>query len=321
MAQTLKILIVEDSKEDVELLLRELKRGGYEPVYEQVDDLASMTAALQRQSWDLIVLDHSMPHFSPDEAQALLQQMGIGTPFVLVSGTIGEDAGVEAMKAGAQDYIFKGNLKRFLPVVERTLRESAERDRLKARVEKITGELKARSQQQEIVAVIGQLALSGTHPALLMNDIVYIVAQTLKADLGLFLELLPDDRTLLLRAGFGWHDETIGRFSFTAQDALNHGFAFLSSDPVVFEDLYKDQRFQPFSFLLDYGLVSGLSVGIWGQHRSSGSLGIYGTLGVYTKKRRKFIPEDVNFLQAIANILAAALDRTNLEGNFLKKSG
>ncbi len=311
----LKLLLVEDSSEDAELLLRELKEGGYDPVSERVDDLESMKRALTQKKWDLIIIDHTMPNFNSEAATSLLNELGSETPFILVSGTIGEDAGVEAMKAGAKDYILKGNFKRLIPVVDRTLRDAVERDRLKARIEKIAADLKARTKQQEIVAVIGQLALSGMHPALLMNDIVYLVAQTLRADLALFLELLPDDRTLLLRAGFGCREGAVGKFSLTAEEALEHGFPSLYEEPIVFADLPTEKRFQPLSFLVDHGVVSGLSVSIWGQDRA------YGALGIYTKTTRLFDQEDVNFLQAIANILATAMDRASLEKHLLKQSG
>src|SRR5262249_236553 len=123
---SLKVLIVEDSQEDTELLLRELRVGGYDPVYERVDDSESMKKALQKK-WDLILIDHTMPHFNSETACGLLKELRVETPFILISGTIGEEAGVEAMKAGAKDYLFKGNFKRLIPVVDRTLRDAGDR--------------------------------------------------------------------------------------------------------------------------------------------------------------------------------------------------
>ena len=127
MAIPLRVLIVEDSEDDMLLLLRELRRGGYDPTYERVDTRDAMRAALDRQAWDAILCDYSMPHLSAPEALSLLQGTGLDLPFIIVSGTIGEDTAVAAMKAGAHDYLLKGNLTRLAPAVERELREVKER--------------------------------------------------------------------------------------------------------------------------------------------------------------------------------------------------
>src|SRR5215813_12513372 len=123
----LQVLIVEDSEEDADLIVLELKRGGYEPVYRRVDNADSMAEALQERDWDVVLSDFSMPHFSVPEALAMVQQNGRDIPFVIVSATIGEEAAVEAMKAGAHDYVLKHRLGRLVPAVRRELRESAVR--------------------------------------------------------------------------------------------------------------------------------------------------------------------------------------------------
>jgi len=129
----LHVLIVEDSEDDALLLVRELRRGGFEPAFERVDTPSALRAALARQEWDILFADYSMPHFSGTAALALVRERGLDLPFIFVSGTIGEDTAVEAMRAGAQDYVTKGNLKRLLPAVERELRDARERrDRKRA---------------------------------------------------------------------------------------------------------------------------------------------------------------------------------------------
>jgi PAS domain S-box-containing protein len=129
---SLRVLLVEDSEEDALLLVRELKRGGYETTFERVDTAPAMQAALERQSWDLVVGDHSMPEFSSTAALTLLRARGLDVPFICVSGTISEDQAVAAMKAGASDYFAKGQLKRLLPAIERELREAKARAALRA---------------------------------------------------------------------------------------------------------------------------------------------------------------------------------------------
>src|SRR5438876_6022205 len=120
----LRVLIAADSEDDARLLLRELERADYQPTYERVDAPAAMTAALDRQAWDLVIGDYSMPAFSGPAALALLRARDLDTPFIFVSGTIGEDVAVEAMKAGAQDFLTKGNLRRLIPAIQRELRDA-----------------------------------------------------------------------------------------------------------------------------------------------------------------------------------------------------
>ncbi len=121
----LYVLLVEDSEEDAELIVLELKRGGYEPEFRRVDTSEGLMRALDEQSWDLVLSDFSMPNFSVSEALAMVQRRETDLPFVIVSATIGEEAAVEAMKAGAHDYVLKHRLSRLVPAVQRELRESA----------------------------------------------------------------------------------------------------------------------------------------------------------------------------------------------------
>ena len=127
MTTPLRVLIVEDSENDAELLLLELRRGGYAPEYERVETPEGLDAALARQSWDLIISDYSMPCFNGVQALKLIQEKGGDIPFIIVSGSIGEDVAVAAMKSGAHDYLMKGNLARLLPAIARELREASMR--------------------------------------------------------------------------------------------------------------------------------------------------------------------------------------------------
>src|SRR5215218_10596770 len=137
MAVPLRVLLVEDSEDDALLLLRELRRGGYEPLSERVDTAAEMEAALDERGWDLVIADHSMPEFSSSAALELLRRKGfVDLPFIIVSGYIGEDAAVAAMKAGAHDYIMKDNLARLNSAIERELRDAkVRRERRRAEEE------------------------------------------------------------------------------------------------------------------------------------------------------------------------------------------
>ncbi|HEV8263838.1 MAG TPA: response regulator [Gemmatimonadales bacterium] len=127
MAEPLRLLLVEDSEDDAQLLVRRLTRGGFEVQAERVPTASAFEAALDRQPWDMVIGDHSMPQFSGGEALALLRARGLDVPFIFVSGTISEAAAVATMREGASDYLSKDNLARFVPVIERELREAADR--------------------------------------------------------------------------------------------------------------------------------------------------------------------------------------------------
>jgi two-component system cell cycle sensor histidine kinase/response regulator CckA len=127
MPRALQVLIVEDSEDDATLLLRELRRAGFEPVHERVDTAAAMAAALKERSWDIVISDYAMPEFSGPAALRLVKEGGHDVPVIMVSGAIGEDTAVETMKAGAADYLTKNNLTRLGAAVERELMESESR--------------------------------------------------------------------------------------------------------------------------------------------------------------------------------------------------
>ena len=127
MSKALRVLCLEDSEEDSRLLLRELRNGGYDPVWERVDTADAMSVALEEGSWDLVLADFALPGFGALAALKLVRQARLDLPFIVVSGVIGEEQAVAMMKAGAHDYVFKDNLKRLLPAIERELNETTVR--------------------------------------------------------------------------------------------------------------------------------------------------------------------------------------------------
>jgi two-component system, cell cycle sensor histidine kinase and response regulator CckA len=127
MTDHLRLLLVEDSEADAELLARELKRAGFAVEFARVQTAAEVEAALTRSEWDIIVGDNSMPGFSGTEALAIVRARGLDIPFIFVSGTMGEDLAASALEAGAGDALAKGNLRRLVPVIRRELREAADR--------------------------------------------------------------------------------------------------------------------------------------------------------------------------------------------------
>jgi signal transduction histidine kinase len=124
LSEPLRVLHIEDIEDDAKLVERELRRGGWEPECRRVDTVRAMREALAGSSWDVVISDFGLPAFDAPSALSVLQELGTDVPFIIVSGTITEEAAVAAMKAGAHDYITKSNLRRLVPVVRRELREA-----------------------------------------------------------------------------------------------------------------------------------------------------------------------------------------------------
>jgi diguanylate cyclase (GGDEF)-like protein len=123
----LNLLLIEDSEDDALLVERALRQAGYDVQMTQVDTAEGLQEALRTSAFDVAIADYTMPTFSGTRALAMLREQGIDVPFIFVSGTIGEDVAVAAMKTGASDYIVKGNLSRLAPAIERELRDSTTR--------------------------------------------------------------------------------------------------------------------------------------------------------------------------------------------------
>jgi diguanylate cyclase (GGDEF)-like protein len=124
----LRLLLVEDSEDDALLIVRELRKGGYAPEWARVDTAEGLEHALQSDAWDVVITDHNMPRFSSQAALGIVKQSSMDVPIIIVSGSIGEDIAVEAMKGGAHDYIMKDRLARLVPAIDRELREAKNRN-------------------------------------------------------------------------------------------------------------------------------------------------------------------------------------------------
>src|SRR5688572_4569487 len=114
MGRPLRVLIIEDSENDSQLVLREIQRGGYDVERERIETRAEMENALMRRQWDVIICDYSLPQFNAIAALEMIHARGLDLPFIIVSGSISEEAAVQSLKAGAHDFIVKGKLARLI---------------------------------------------------------------------------------------------------------------------------------------------------------------------------------------------------------------
>ncbi|MGB7946394.1 MAG: PAS domain S-box protein [Candidatus Binatia bacterium] len=172
---------------------------------------------------------------------------------------------------------------------------------------RIEEEISARVRQQAVVSQIGQRALRGGDLSLLFTEICPLVVGTLGVEFCKVLELLPDGQAFRLRAGVGWRKGLVGEAMVNAGTHSQAGYTLLSNRPVIVEDLRTERRFKGPPLLLEHGIVSGMSVIISGPARP------FGILAAHARTRRSFRTEDVYFLEAVANVLSAAIERRTAE--------
>ena len=215
----LRVLILEDSEADAALTVRELGKGGFAPLFsERVETAAGMAAALDAGPWDVIVSDYSMPQFSAPAAYLLLRERGLDIPFIIVSGTVGEETAVAAMRLGVQDYLVKGKLARLAPAIERELRESSERN-ARRKAEESLRKTEVQLLHAQKLDAVGRLASGVAHD---LNNILSVVLSYT----GLLLSDLKTDDPMradideIRKAGMRAADLTRQLLAFSRQQVL-----------------------------------------------------------------------------------------------------
>ena len=163
--------------------------------------------------------------------------------------------------------------------------------------------LRVRARQQEVVADLGRIALADTRLSVLMDKATQLVAETLRVEYSKILKFLPEENAFLLISGVGWKPGLVGRGKIPGDIQSQAGFTFKTLKPVVVENLRSETRFHGPKLLLDHNVVSGLSVTIAGTKQP------YGVLGAHTTQSYTFSEDDVHFFEAVANVLAGAIDR------------
>jgi putative nucleotidyltransferase with HDIG domain len=199
MGTRLRILLIEDSEDDARLVLREIQRSGYEVDFERVETANAMRVALTRQAWDLIICDFSLPQFNAPHALEVLQKTGYDIPFIIVSGTIGEESAVNALIAGAHDFIIKGNFARLIPAIQRELNEAdVRRER--------------RERERELEAIVSVSSTLRTTKTLdeMLSKLLDQVLTLVEAEAGSIWLYDPTIDLIELKIQRGWNDEYVG---------------------------------------------------------------------------------------------------------------
>jgi two-component system cell cycle sensor histidine kinase/response regulator CckA len=308
----LHVLVLDDADGSLTPLLQALQRDGYSVVCRQVLALEQLASTLDERAWDLVLAADGLAQSLAFRALDHVRVRGLDLPFILIVGDhqrTDESRAVRAVQAGASDCIEHDQPVRFLAAVERELRQSeVRRER-----ERVENELRMRARQQETVAELGLRALTQKDLVELLDHVMEAVCSTLDVELVGLLEALPGGDTFVLRAGRGWLPGLLGEAEATLTgghetfigDTLQHG-------QVVVENIPANGRYRFPAFFSDHRIASALSVAL---HRQDGPTGC---LIACTSRRRMFTRDDGLFLQAVANVLAGALERHTAEQGLLQ---
>jgi PAS domain S-box-containing protein len=303
-SEKIKVLLIDDDEDDYIItreLLSEVRAGKY-----ALDWASSYEEGLKvagRGEHDVCLVDYRLGERTGVQLIREAREPRINIPMILLTGHGSPDVDVEAMQAGATDYLVKNETPAAL--LDRTIRYALELNSERCRAEEA---LAAYARRQAVVAEIGRLALTGGELKDLFAEAVSLVARTLGVEYCKVLELLPEGDALIMRAGFGWKEEyAVGLATVSAGQESQAGFTLHSDEPVVVEDFRTETRFTGHQLLHEHGVVSGMSVIIRGRDRH------YGVMGAHTTSARKFALDDVNFLSTVANVLAEAIDRKHAE--------
>ncbi|HEV8535582.1 MAG TPA: EAL domain-containing protein [Candidatus Limnocylindria bacterium] len=286
----LRALLVEDSADDAELLARELRHAGYDLTYERVQDRAALEVALARGSWDVVFSDHTLPGFGSQIALRMVRGRDPDVPFIIVSGTMGEEVAVAAMHAGASDYFVKGKTRRLPAVLERELRQAAGRA-ARRELERAFAALR------DVASAVGRLpepvavaAIAAKHARSLLNADAALL-HAWDGDAGVLRLLSGDGAAEALRPG-----------TLRSGEGAS-GMAFERREPVLVEDYGS----WPLAMRSQADLVkSALAVPLVVGDRAIGAL------VVVSLKARSFTPDQVELLQLLASEVAPTLEAGRL---------
>lgn len=303
MRTVLRILFVEDSEDDALLVLRQIKKSNYNIVYERVDIAEDMKNALKEKTWDIILSDYKMPHFDGFEALALLKESGIDIPFIIISGAIGEEVAVEAMKSGAHDYIMKNNLQRLLPAIERELRESsirAERKHAETQIVKL-------NRIYSVLSNINQTIVRIHDCNLLLNEACRIIIEHGKFRMAwIGMENLQTNKIDVV-ASYGILGDYLQKINIDLNDALRSsgpaGIAFMTGKYKISNNIIHDDCMIPWrddAIRYDYKSVASFPLKVCNK--------VVGVYLIYSNEPDFFQEDDIKLLDEMAMDISFALE-------------
>lgn len=307
MTTPLHVLIVEDLESDALLLLRELKLGNYDVTFERVQTAPDMQTMLMTKEWDIVISDFSMPQFDAPSALKVLRQHNADIPFIIVSGTVGEDAAVDAMKSGANDFFSKGRLKRLVPAVERELRDAKERRQRRWAEE----QFRRSAHRLEILHSIDRAILSAQSPQTIAQAVLEQLSDLINFWSASVLTFNHDTKEVTVLAVTSTNDSVFSIDEKYTFDQFREE-RFTQHHVLVVEDLDTLPTLTDIERkMLDIGVRSYLNVPLISSHHLAGSLNI-GSLDLRSMNPADFKSDEIEIAQEIGDQLAIAIVNSRL---------
>ncbi|MEW6405220.1 MAG: HD domain-containing phosphohydrolase [Chloroflexota bacterium] len=298
-ATSLRILVVEDSPDDADLMLREVRRGGYEVLSRRVDTPTDMQAALANENWDLILCDYSMPKFSALNALKTLQESGLDIPFIILSGTIQEQNAVDALKAGAHDFILKDKMARLVPAIQRELREAAfRRERLQ------------HERELEAIAIANAAMRTARTLDEMLTSLLDLALKLINTDSGTLWLHDPTVNVVNLTIQRGWQDNLVTSLQ-PGEDIP--GLVLKSSEAVICREYRTDERVIEYNRQRIAEDLGGACIPL----RSNDT--VVGVLCANIHLPREINPAEIRILMALAEIGGNAIHRMRLHEQTVKQ--
>jgi putative nucleotidyltransferase with HDIG domain len=300
MGTPLRILLVEDSEDDARLILREIQRGGYQVEFERVESADAMHGALMRRPWDAIICDFSLPRFSAPKALELLNKSGIDLPFIIVSGTIGEESAVNALKAGAHDFIIKGNFARLIPAIERELKEA-----------EVRRQRRERERELEAIASVSSTLRSTKTLNEMLSSLLDQTLALIGAETGSIWLYDPARDAIELRVWRGASAENPGSL-FQSGEGIP-GVVFQRGKPIIARELCTDPQ-------IPEEIRSQIPSGIGGAYVPlHAQQNMVGVMMVNVSLPHELTTGELRILNALAEIGGNAIHRTYLHEQTIKQ--
>ena len=301
MSKRLRALIVDDSENDAALVALELRRGGYDVTCERVETPETMNSALAKQTWDLIISDYTMPHFSGLDALKSFKKTGIDLPFLMVSGSIGEETAVDVMKAGAHDYLMKDNLRRLIPSVDRELREAdvrRERRRIEEENQRHWHRLRA---LHEI-----DLAITSTLDLKAILDILLEKIDRLLPPSVTTVKLIDKETGELKPVACRNLNETQWKAVRRKELTRLTQIVLENKIPLTVANVQTDPRNNDPTFAIKEGLISYLGIPLIAKNET------LGVIAFYIKEFHWFSDDEIEFLTTLAGQASVAISNSLL---------